>query len=177
MLFQILQHTPRWVFALFVAMLWLGLRQTVSREVSLQRVLLTALALTGFSLYGLLNAWPAQALPLVCWLLTCAAVVWLVLRGAVPEGTEYHPDLRSFRMPGSLLPLITMLGVFTTKYVVGVAMATQAEWIHSPTFTLIFSMLYGLFSGLFLGRAWRLWKLAMETERAAGAWAANKQTT
>ena len=33
MLMQILTHTPKWVFALFLALLWLGVKQMQPRNV------------------------------------------------------------------------------------------------------------------------------------------------
>ena len=38
MLLQILANTPKWVFALFAALLWLGLSQLLTRRVGLSRI-------------------------------------------------------------------------------------------------------------------------------------------
>lgn len=170
MLLPILQNTPRWVFALLFALIWLGLRQTVTRQMKLSRVLLPALGLTAFSLYGVLSAWPTQPLVLLCWLAAAAGLGWAVAQQPVPPGTCYDPDQHRFTLPGSLLPLLTMLGLFLTKYVVGVAMAMQADWVHEAAFPILCSAVYGGFSGLFAGRAWRLWRLALRTDRAALQW-------
>jgi hypothetical protein len=99
MLLQIIQNTPRWVFALFFALLWLGLRQTLSRQMSLQRVLLPALALTALSVYGLMSAWPSSTVVLLCWLKATLTVVWLVRRQPLPDGASYDPDLKRFTVP------------------------------------------------------------------------------
>src|SRR4030095_9490068 len=52
MLIQILLHTPKWVYALFAALLWLGLRQLLAGSASLTRVTLLPIAMTGLSVYG-----------------------------------------------------------------------------------------------------------------------------
>lgn len=173
MYLQILQNTPRWVFALFIALLWLGLRQTLSRQMGLKRLLLPAMALTAFSLYGVLSAWPAQALTLLCWMLAAGVTGWSVLRRALPAGTHYDPDAQRFAVPGSWVPLAAMMGLFMIKYVVGVAMAVHADWVHEAGFPILCSAVYGGFSGLFLGRAGRLWLLALRTDRAARQWDAS----
>lgn len=170
MLLQILQHTPRWVFALFIALLWLGLRQTLSRQMTLTRVLLPALGLTAFSLYGVLSAWPTQTLTLLGWLVAAATAGAWVLRQALPAGTHYDPDQHRFTVPGSWVPLVTMLGLFMTKYAVGAALAVQAAWVQDASFPFVCSAVYGAFSGLFVGRVWRLWALAVRTDRAARQW-------
>lgn len=171
MLLQIIQNTPRWVFALFFALLWLGLRQTLSRQMSLQRVLLPALALTALSVYGLMSAWPSSTVVLLCWLKATLTVVWLVRRQPLPGGASYDPDLKRFIVPGSVAPLISMMGLFLTKYVVGAALAMQASWAQGAGFAVGCALVYGAFSGLLLGRAWRLCTLAWQTERAASRWA------
>ncbi|WP_051443429.1 DUF6622 family protein [Curvibacter gracilis] len=173
MFLQILQNTPRWVFALFIALLWLGLRQTLTRQMGLKRVLLPALGLTAFSLYGVLSAWPTQTLTLLCWLLAAGSTGWWVQRQPLPAGTRYDPDQQRFTVPGSWVPLATMLGLFMTKYVVGVALAVQAGWVHEAGFPIVCSAVYGGFSGLFMGRVARLWALALRTDRAARQWDAS----
>lgn len=166
MFLQILQNTPRWVFAVFFALLWLGLRQSLSRQMRLKRVLLPALALTALSLYGVLSAWPTQPMTLLCWLLAAIATGWGVQRQPVPEGTRYDPDQQRFTVPGSWVPLAAMMGLFLTKYGVGVALVMQADWVHEAGFPLVCSAVYGGFSGLFMGRVGRLWALALRIDRA-----------
>ena len=173
MFFQIIQNTPRWVFALFIALLWLGLRQTLSRQMTLKRVLLPALGLTAFSLYGVLSAWPTQPLTLLCWLLAAGGTGWWVQHQPLSAGTRYDPDSQRFTMPGSWVPLATMLGLFMTKYVVGVALAVHAGWVQEAGFPLVCSAVYGGFIGLFMGRVGRLRALALRTDRAARQWDAS----
>ena len=64
-------------------------------------------------------------------------------------------------MPGSWLPMGVILAIFMTKYAVGVTLSMQPSLAHSDAFTLSVSLLYGLFSGFFAGRAIRLWRLAL----------------
>ena len=71
MLLQILANTPKWVFALFAALLWLGLSQLLTRRVGLSRI--TGLAI-GMS--------AADAVACVCdgGLLTFAAAFLFIWR-------------------------------------------------------------------------------------------------
>ncbi|MDD0840788.1 hypothetical protein PSQ40_19585 [Curvibacter sp. HBC61] len=171
MLLLLLQNTPRWVFALFVALLCLGLRQTVTRQMKPSRVLLPALGLAGFSLYGVLSAWPTQPLSWLCWTALAGATATWVARAPLPAGTHYDPDLRRFTVTGSWVPLAGMMGLFLAKYTVGAALALQTAWVQDAAFPWVGSAVFGAFSGLFLGRVLRLWRLALHTDRAARAWA------
>ena len=47
MITQIVTHTPTWVWGLLLALLWLGLKQSVSRTASLRRVTVMPLVMTG----------------------------------------------------------------------------------------------------------------------------------
>jgi hypothetical protein len=86
-----------------------------------------------------------------------------------PAGTQFHPATRSFRLPGSWIPLALIVAVFLTRYVVNVDLAMQPALARDGQYTLIVSALYGLTSGMFIGRAARLWRLAIERIGFGGA--------
>jgi ABC-type dipeptide/oligopeptide/nickel transport system permease subunit len=52
-----------------------------------------------------------------------------------------------------------ILGIFLTKYAVGVTMAMQPAVAKQTLFALAIGSLYGVFSGYFAGRTLRLWRL------------------
>lgn len=62
--------------------------------------------------------------------------------------------------------LLLILGIFITQYVVGVGTAMQPALARDANFSLGFGALYGAFSGVFLARAVRLWRLALLQERS-----------
>ena len=74
MLFQILSHTPKWVFALFAALVWLGLNQLLTRRLGLSRITLLAAGMAAFSFYGTVSAFAAVPTALIAWLAGAAAV-------------------------------------------------------------------------------------------------------
>lgn len=165
MLHQILANTPRWVWGLLLALLWLGLSQTVGRTASLKRITLLPLAMTGLSLYGAVTAFGADPQVLLVWLCAGGLAITLVLQPALPQATRYDPATRRFTLPGSWLPLLLMLGIFMTKYLVGAVSAMQPALAHDAGFSLGFATLYGAFAGIFLARAARLWRLALQSYR------------
>jgi len=170
MLYQILANTPRWVWILLLALLWLGLSQAVSRTASLKRITLLPLAMTGLSLWGTVSAFGSSPLigyVLLAWLTGAALMTALIAPQAAQAGTRYDAASRSYQVPGSWLPLLLILGIFFTKYVVGVELAMQASLANDGQYTLIVGALYGLFSGTFVGRAARLWRLALQQGRSA----------
>lgn len=165
MLLQILSHTPTWVFALFAALLLLGLQQRVPRRVTLRRTLLMPLVMGGLGLSGVLSAFGTTAAALT-WAAVALAVALALGRRPAPAGSAWLPAERCFHVPGSVLPLLLMLAVFSTKYAAAVLLAMHPAWAQDSAAALGLSAFYGLAGGVFLGRAARLWRLAL---RPAGA--------
>ena len=164
MLWSIVQGTPHWVWALLAALLWLGGSQLLPRRVGLRRALLAPLALAAFSAWGLASAFATQraAGALLTWLLAMAlaASISLALRRAPPAGVRYDAQALRFALPGSPVPLALILGIFLTKYLVGVELALQPALAHDAALALAIAALYGVFNGIFVARAARLWRLA-----------------
>jgi hypothetical protein len=163
MIGPIIANTPLWVWGLFAALLSLGLSQVASRTVGIRRVTLMPVAMTVFSLWGTASAFgssPQFGNVLLAWFGATVATLALIAPMSPAAGTQYDSATRSFAMPGSWIPLALIVGIFLIKYVVGVELAIQPSQRNDAQFTLVAGTLYGLFSGVFIGRAARLWRLA-----------------
>jgi uncharacterized membrane protein len=157
----ILKNTPLYVWGILAGLLVLGATQVRDRSASLLRVSAMPLAMTAFSAWGLASAFggsPLWAPVLALWLGTAAAVLAATAWGRA--NATYDAAARRYALPGSWAPLALIVGIFLTKYAVGVELALQPGQIAQPGFALPVAALYGVFSGLFVGRAARLWRLA-----------------
>ena len=161
MMMQILVHTPRWVFVLFFLLVYLGVKQFVARSVAFWSASLLPLAFLGLSSYGVVSGFPAQPLALLAWALAVALASVAVITSELPASTAYDARSRRFSLPGSPVPLVLMMGIFFTKFAAGVTLAAAPQMAQELSFALPIAAMYGAFSGVFLGRAMRLWKLAM----------------
>lgn len=164
MLLQILIHTPRWVFFVFAVLVWYGSKQLLANRVSLTRVTLMPIAMTGFAVYGVASAFGDSPLALAGWAAAALVLLAAVLQRPLPAATRYDAAERRFHVPGNGLPLVLMMGIFFTKYVVGVAFAMHSDLRQQAAFAIGVPVVYGAFSGIFIGRALRLWKLALRSE-------------
>ncbi|MBV8635678.1 MAG: hypothetical protein JO002_14385 [Burkholderiaceae bacterium] len=150
---EILAHTPLWVFALFIVLVALGLQQTRSRNVTLQRLLLLPLAMLALSFYGVWGTFNGST-PAVAWWLGAALATALASRRLpFARGVAYLPEQRRFLIPGSWLPLALMMGIFFTKYGVGIMLAQHGDLRTMDSFVVVVSLVYGMWSGIFFGRA------------------------
>ena len=159
---QTLQHIPVWVFFLLLGLIALGLQQTRTRHIPKPRLLGINIALTAFTLVGVVQQWrptPWLALALLTWAAACLLVSWALGQGAAPDGARYDPATQRFTVPGSWLPLALFMAIFACKFVVGMVSATAPGSLHSVQAAIGISALYGLFSGVLNGRAMRLLKL------------------
>lgn len=160
MLTQIVSNTPRWVWALLLALIALGASQLFSRVASRARVVRMSLFMAAFSLYGTISAFGPDLQVLACWLAAASAVGYGVLRIPLAGDTRYLPEARAFELPGSWVPLTLMVSIFMVKYVAGVMIAMHLPIVHAALFGPMLGVIYGAFSGVFLGRAGRLIVLA-----------------
>lgn len=160
MLIRILAHTPAWVFALFALLVWLGARQLRPNRVSLVRAALLPIAMIGLSLYGLVSAFGGRPLALAGWAAGAALTVAAMPQRPPPPGTRYEAARRTFVQAGSAVPLGLMMGIFFTKYAVGVFMTLRPGLAHDAGFSLAIGTFYGAINGTLARRTLRLWGLA-----------------
>jgi hypothetical protein len=148
MLGPVLKSTPPWVWGLLAVLTWLGLSQARARTAGLARVTFMPIAMTALSVWGTMSAFggsPQFGSVLLAW--SAAATVALA----------------------TLAPMAAPAG---TRYDVGVELAMQPGLARDGQYAVMAGALYGLFSGIFTGRAVRLWRLASRPA-AAGAAAFN----
>ena len=133
---QVISHTPYWVWGMLAGLVGLGASQLRDRSASLLRTQLMPLGMAAFSVAGLLSAFGGSASSGVQ-----AVGLWLA----------------------AAMPLALIVGIFLTKYFVGVELAMQPTLARDGTFALQISALYGVFNGLFAARALRMWRLAQQS--------------
>lgn len=161
MMAQILVNTPLWVWGLLATLLVLGFSQTRSRTVGLARVMFLPLGMSALSLYSTISTFGASSVVLGSWLATALLLVLLVIQLPPPTSARYDSNTRAFQLAGSWLPMALIMGIFLTKYTVGVSLAMRPELKSQANFSLTVVMLYGVFSGIFAGCAIRLIRLAL----------------
>ena len=163
MLGTALRHTPAWVWGLLAVLLATGIAQLRDRTAGVVRIAVLPLAMTGLSLWGLAGAFaasPMLASLVLTWIAVTAIAFAVVARTDAPSGTSYDAGTRAFHLPGSWVPLATILAIFLTRYIVNVDVAITPALALDAQYTMAVAALYGVFTGTFLGRAARLWRLA-----------------
>jgi len=172
MILSILEHTPVWVWAVFCAVITLGLAQTRTRDVSRARATLLPAVMVTMSLIGALSAFSEVTLALAAWVAGFSLSLSFAGKAIAMRGASWSPETRRFRVPGSWLPVTIIVGLFVTKYVAGVCLAINPSLAANTSLTALLSVTYGALAGLFWGRARSLQRLtrthhAVQSARAA----------
>jgi hypothetical protein len=158
MLLQIILRTPTWVWALFAFLFWQGLKLTRPNSTGLVRVTLVPVVMVCLSIYGTISAFGGHPDVLVVWLAAATTASLVLLKFPLPQDTLYDAAKKRVHQSGSLVPLALMMGIFFTKYGVGVSISLHPALTQEPTFFIAVSALSGAFSGVFAARALRLHK-------------------
>ena len=161
MLTQILNHTPTWVFAVLGVLLWQGINQMRPRTVGIARSTLVPLAMTALSLYGVISVFGDNAQSMLTWVVGAALAFTAYFQLASTSQIQYDATTRCVNLPGSAVPLFLFMGIFITKYAVGISIHIQPALAHDNSFVLGIGMLFSVFSGVFLARAAQLWRVVM----------------
>ncbi len=168
MLMQILLHTPWWVWTLLCALLALGLWQRRSRHVAPPRLLILPLALLGLGLWSMAPGFLALPWTAALWALALVFSTALGRRLPPPRGTRWLASTRRLRLPGSWLPLLLIVTIFSLRYAAGVALALNPGWRDLASVQGPLALMFGGLSGVFMGRALGLLALTRPTMPAHG---------
>jgi hypothetical protein len=119
---NVVSNTPWWAFAVLALLLALGVQALRPRIIPLWRLLVTPGIFIAWGLVSLvLRLGPGSSLYLLDWLVAAgvgAALSWITTR---PTAMRIDPG--GVAMPGSIVPLIRNLLIFSAKYALTAAAA------------------------------------------------------
>lgn len=169
MIQQILSHTPLYVWAILAFLVYRGVLASQDREVTLRAMAILPIVMTLLALMGIRGAFGFDGLPALFWLggvAGGAALAWnLVQAGDIAA----DPARGTVALRGSWVPMGLMLTIFIMKYAVAILMAVVPALGHDLLFSAPVCALYGLFSGVFIGRLLRSLAVYRQAQQAGAA--------
>jgi|JI7StandDraft_1071085.scaffolds.fasta_scaffold192695_2 hypothetical protein len=159
MIHEILSRTPTWVWALLAGLLALGLAQWRERRVTQAQLFILPGVLLALGLWSTAQSSTMPALALLVWAKAALVTTTLARRLPPQPGVRWDAAAQRLVLPGSVLPLVVILAVFSLRYAGGVALAMHPVWRADPAVALPMAAAYGAISGLLLGRALGLRRL------------------
>ncbi len=159
MIFQILVHTPVWVWMILVFLIYRGLLASRDRELSRLQTCVVPVVFLWLSLDGITRSFGAQDGALLAWLVgavTGIAIAWLSFD---PQRMSLLADGKTVFIRGSWKPMLLMLAIFLTKYATGIVLALQPTRARDLGFVVAVCLLYGMCNGMFFAQLLRLFTL------------------
>lgn len=150
---EVLRHTPSWVWAVLAVITLLGAWQLRDLRVSRARLLLLPVGLGAYALISISAVFGAAAAP--AWLAGVALAFALNRFLRWPRDVQLGAD-GTFLLRGSLWPLLLMWTIFALRYAVTVTLVLDPALMHHSAMGAASAAVYGVLSGLFAARAWRV---------------------
>jgi hypothetical protein len=151
MVFEILRHTPVWVYALFAYLVWMGLKRLQPSVRDARRVYVVPAVFIVWGLSGL--AQHADAIPHAGWNWLVGAVLGAALGAMLHQRMQVDRLHRRVLQPASVVPLLRNLAIFGSHYLLNVAAAIHPR--DSAAYLGWDVIVSGLSAGYFIGWAIR----------------------
>jgi hypothetical protein len=146
--YQILIHTPLWVFPLFAYLAWQGIKAMRPRSTTVWRSLIVPTVFIVWGLSRLMSPHQDGIWPLVSWIAAAFALVPVGLLTAKP--LELNHTTGEITRSGSPVPLIRNVTVFALQYTIAVIAVIDPD--GRTLVTVIGRAVSGATTGYFLGR-------------------------
>jgi hypothetical protein len=170
--FQILAHTPLWVWALFAFLVYRGVAAMGAREVSPYRVLIVPTVFFVWGASSLLERSGGLAPNVAAFLgaLLVGAAAGRALASLMPA-PRLSPVTGLLAMPGSPVTLVLNCVAFAAKYAGAVALALTSGAAARAEIASVAVAIGGLFAGLFWGRTLRQFQRALQADGQSATFA------
>ena len=122
--YQVLVHTPLWVFALFAYLVWQGIKAMQPRRTPIWRALIVPAVFIVWGVSRIGFGHQDGTWPLIAWI--AAALALLPLGVLTPRPFDVDHTTGEIIRPGSAFALVRNLVVFSLQYTVGVITAINA---------------------------------------------------
>jgi len=146
--YQILIHTPIWVFPLFAYLVWQGIKAMRPRTTTIWRSLIVPAIFILWGLSRLLSASQHGVGPLLSWTMAALALVPVGL--LTTKRFDLDHVTGQINRPGSPVPLVRNVTIFVLQYAVAVIAAVNPDGLAMAS--LIGRAVSGAMTGYFLGR-------------------------
>jgi len=146
-LFKALKGTPWWVYALFVYLVWVGVRAMKPQMVSVNKMFIVPLIFVAWSIYGLIIRFQGWV-DIFFWAIAIIAGFFV---GGYLVFKKFRADRKKLLayIPGSPVILILVLVIFAVRYFFGYYSATHEVGQAMHVAQIIVS---GSITGMFVGR-------------------------
>ena len=149
---QTLLDTPWWVYAIFIYVIYRGIRASQTRVIPLARLFILPLIIVVFASHTLLAMTTLSGDLVINWVLTL--IVGFLIGWWLTKIRDIKVDQEKglLQISGSWISLIVILFIFGSHYYVGYMTAVHPEVVQQTFFAHIIFALNGITMGIVVGR-------------------------
>jgi hypothetical protein len=147
-LFEILTHTPWWVYVLFAYILYVGITAMKLRSVPVFQLFIVPTIFTILSIHTLVGRIGDHLLYIIPWALAAAiglSIGWIEMKRL---NIVVDRKKRLLKIPGSVFTLILLLLFFGSQYYYGFISATAPERAKEIQFVIFILLISGMGTGI-----------------------------
>ncbi|ECE0793762.1 hypothetical protein GK48_27765 [Salmonella enterica subsp. diarizonae] len=163
-----LQHTPTWVYLLFLFLMSRGVKSMKTRKVKINGIFLLP---SFFFIWGCFSIFKESAYIVQTYIFMALGVVsgsvlsWPIWNKTPPP--EYLPiDNEYIEVAGSPLPIIFIIFAFIIKFYLGVEINENPSIIYCYKFNVFLGVLTGIIDGCFCSRTINLFYRLKTTKKS-----------
>ena len=161
---QILMYTPRWVFGLLAGLIILGIIQARPRQVPVVAAFIMPVAMMLMSSIGLLMTIGFTWRSVLFWSLGAIVVTTLMAKLIVNSNVTYDQTTRRFGLRGSWIPLLIIMAIFCTRYLLAMCIGMNLKVVQEFYFVPAMSLILGSLSGYFIAQGVRYFRIIQLTK-------------
>lgn len=157
-LLDIIRYTPKWVFGLMMMLIVLGLIQSQTRKVGMALAFSLPFFMLFLSFNGVTSNLGWKGSVLSFWLLGLLITSYVFMQ-LNRNKVKWDIETGKFVLLGSWTPMMIFMGIFFTRYALGVAIALDADILLQPLISCLASVVLGALSGFFVARIMIYWQV------------------
>lgn len=149
---KIIANIPIFVWPLFAILLLGGLKARKTSLVPLSALLAAPALFFCWALLSFFDRYAGEPLSIVFWLLCLGAGFLIGFSHLQRLKLRFDKEKKAIEMPGSWIPLILSMSVFTTKFSIGM-MRGMLPHLNDSILMLCLELFSSVILGIFIGRA------------------------
>lgn len=155
-IWEIVIHTPVWVYLLLIYLIFIGIKETKSRVIKLPRIFIGPTILSALSIHTLMTTvLEAGYLIIGSWIL--GIVFGGILGWWQMKRLRIQVDKKRFliHIPGTWSSMCVLLTIFAARYYLGYEQATNPILTEQLGFKVSLLAVMGICTGFFIGKSIR----------------------
>lgn len=164
MFHQIVSNTPVFVWVILGFLVYRGFIASLDREVKIKKIVIIPIIMFILSLQGILTSFGGSPESLLAWMLALGTGILIAWNRFQVSQIRISAPTKMVFLRGSWTPMLLMMAIFFLKYAVNVALAIHPAIRQDMVFMLLNCVLFGIFSGIFLGNMARILHLYKQAQ-------------